>query len=56
MEDGSAIGAASGVWRREGQRIIIHSLDDASNGDQNYVTITADLNEMTTKLRCMQSE
>ena len=52
LEDGSAIGASlQGVWRREGQRIIIHSLDDASNGDQNYVTITADLNEMTTKVK-----
>ena len=52
LEDGSAIGATlQGVWRRDGQKITIHSLDDASNGDQNYVVGEADLVEMVSKLK-----
>ena len=52
MEDGSAIGATlQGVWKREGSKITIHSLDDATNGDQNYVVITADLLKMKLKVK-----
>jgi hypothetical protein len=34
-----------GVFRRDGGKINVLSLDDASNGDQNYVTIEIDLLE-----------
>ena len=52
MEDGSAIGATlQGVWKREGNIITIHSLDDATNGDQNYAVIEADMLEMKTKVK-----
>ena len=52
LEDGSAIGATlQGVWKRVGSKITIHSLDDASNGDQNYVTAEADLIEMQSQVK-----
>ena len=52
MEDGSAIGATlQGVWKRDGNIITINSLDDATNGDQNYAVIEADMLEMTTKVK-----
>jgi|TARA_B100000315_G_scaffold240557_1_gene260503 hypothetical protein len=44
MEDGTAIGASlQGIWKRDGNKITIHSLDDATNGDQNYVVIEVDM-------------
>jgi|TARA_B100002003_G_C13790642_1_gene390941 hypothetical protein len=47
MEDGTAIGASlQGIWKRDGNKITIHSLDDASNGDQNYVVIEVDMKAM----------
>ena len=47
MEDGTAVGASlQGVWKRDGTKITINSLDDASNGDQNYAVIEIDMIEM----------
>lgn len=52
LEDGTAIGASlQGVWRRDGQIITIHSLDDASNGDQNYSILEVDMIEMTSNIK-----
>tara|TARA_Y100000817_G_C16647064_1_gene451016 strand:+ start:112 stop:462 length:351 start_codon:yes stop_codon:yes gene_type:complete len=52
LEDGTAIGATlQGVWKRVGPKITIHSLDDASNGDQNYVTAEADMIKMQSKVK-----
>jgi hypothetical protein len=46
MEDGTMVSASlQGVFRRDGGKINVLSLDDASNGDQNYVTIEIDLLE-----------
>ena len=43
-EDGGAGTAPlAGVWRRTGNCFKIYSLDDASNGDINYVDIDVDL-------------
>ena len=47
MEGGEAIGASlQGIWKRDGNKITIHSLDDASNGDQNYTVIEVDMISM----------
>ncbi|HBW84131.1 MAG: hypothetical protein CMD92_01035 [Gammaproteobacteria bacterium] len=52
MEDGTAVGASlQGVWKRDGAKITINSLDDASNGDQNYAVIEVDMIEMKSKVK-----
>ena len=52
QEDGTAIGASlQGIWKREGQKITIHSLDDVSNGDQNYAIVEVDMIEMTSTVK-----
>ena len=44
IEDGSMISATlTGIWRRQGEKVKIFSLDNASNGDQNYVEIEVDV-------------
>tara|TARA_B100000579_G_scaffold223775_1_gene183131 strand:- start:351 stop:707 length:357 start_codon:yes stop_codon:yes gene_type:complete len=51
MEDGTMVSASlQGVFRRSGGKISILSLDDASNGDQNYVRIEIDLLEKKSKV------
>ena len=43
-DDGGTVTAPlTGVWRRTGNCFKIYSLDDASNGDINYVDIDVDL-------------
>ena len=43
-DDGGTVTAPlAGVWRRTGNCFKIYSLDDASNGDINYVDIDVDL-------------
>lgn len=36
-------GSFRGIWRRDGGRLTIFSLDHASNGDQNFVQIDVDV-------------
>ena len=44
MDDGSALSATlQGIWRRDGGEIQVYSLDDASNGDQNFIQAKVDL-------------
>ena len=51
MEDGTMVSASlQGVFRRDGGKINILSLDDASNGDQNYVRLEIDLLDKKAKV------
>ena len=32
-----------GIWRRDGAKVVISSVDDASNGDLNFTRIELDV-------------
>jgi|TARA_B110000116_G_C16306293_1_gene346060 hypothetical protein len=45
-EDGSMISVnLVGIWRRQGEKVKIFSLDNVVNGDQNYVELEVDVFE-----------
>ena len=45
LPDGTMISVSvTGLWRREGAKFLLFNLDALSNGDQNYVEISVDLN------------
>ena len=51
MDDGTMVSASlQGVFRRDGGKMNILSLDDASNGDQNYVRLEIDLLDKKAKV------
>ena len=51
---GSAITATlQSVWKRVGSKITIHNLDDASSGDQSYVTAEAYMIEMQSNFKVL---
>ena len=45
-DDGSMLSVTLvGIWRREGEKVKIFSLDNVVNGDQNYVELEVDVFE-----------
>ena len=44
IDDGSMISATLvGIWRRQGEKVKIFSLDNLTNGDQNHAELEVDI-------------